>query len=100
MRVLLELIRIVIVFIFLGLTLSILLHKLYLSMGVNLDKFGWMGSVAIFSLLFVLYRNKLQFSGWYTGKARDKLSKKVTTFLVSVSVLLIISLPVLSYLFN
>ncbi|PET58412.1 hypothetical protein CN514_14865 [Bacillus sp. AFS001701] len=100
MKVLLELIRIVFIFLLLGLILSTLLRNLYLSIGVNLDKFGWMGPVAIFSLLFVLYRNKLQFSGWYTGKTRVKLSKKVTTFLVSVSVLLIISLPILSYLFN
>ncbi|PFH88702.1 hypothetical protein [Bacillus sp. AFS088145] len=98
MKVLIELIRIVFIFLLLGLILNTLLRNLYLSMGVNLDKFGWMGSVAIFSFLFVLYRNKLQFSGWYNGKARVKLSKKVTTFLVSE--LLIISLPILSYLFN
>ncbi|MEE6449367.1 hypothetical protein RAH41_02215 [Gottfriedia acidiceleris] len=100
MKVLLELIRIVFIFLLLGVILSTLLRNLYLLMGVNLEKFGWMGTVAIFSLLFVIYRNKLQFSGWYTGKTRVKLSKKVTTFLLSVSLLFIISLPILSYLFN
>ena len=48
---------------------------------------GW--GIAIYSLLFVLYLNKLQFSGFYNGPYRQKLSPKSTTTLITVSVFII-----------
>ena len=45
---------------------------------------GW--GIAIYSLLFVLYRNKLQFSGFYNGPYRQKLSPTTTTIFITISV--------------
>jgi len=100
MRILLELIRTLFIFLFIGLILSTLLGNLYLSIGVSLNNFGWMGSVAILILLYVFYRNKLQFSGWYSGNGKVRLTKKETTILVSISIFLLISVPILSYIYN
>lgn len=45
--------------------------------------------VAILIFIFIVYRNRLQFSGFYRGK-REKLSSKTTTWLISFAVLLVI----------
>ena len=59
----LELIRILfIVFIFIGI-LGYFVGEVYLEIGTDIDKFGWMTYIAIPLLFFVPYRNKLQFSG-------------------------------------
>lgn len=39
--------------------------------------------------LFVLYRNKLQFSGWYKGKGRERLSKAATIILMCSSIFML-----------
>jgi hypothetical protein len=82
MRVLLELGRILLLFSFLGSLLGMLFTFIYEYLGVNIANKKWMLSLSIFVLLFVLYRNRWQFSGWYKGKGREKLPKKVTNVLV------------------
>ena len=60
---------------------------IYTSFGINVDGSyagGW--GIAIYSLLFVLYRNKLQFSGFYNGPYRQKLSPTTTTIFITISV--------------
>lgn len=54
------------------------------------ESYSWHGAIAILLLIFVLYRNKLQFSGWYKGKGMAKLPKSVTVSLILSSILLII----------
>jgi hypothetical protein len=100
MRVLLELIRIIILFIIFGGIIGSLLENLYSAIGTDTNKYGWMVFIAIFSMLFVLYRNKLQFTGWYKGKGRERLSKKVSNILTfSIVILLLLLLPpILSFL--
>lgn len=56
-----------------------------------IESYSWLGGLAIFVLLFVLYRNKFQFSGWYKGKGRKKLPKYVSVTLIFISIILIIS---------
>ncbi|MGE7765041.1 hypothetical protein [Peribacillus sp. NPDC096540] len=96
MRVILELVRILLIFGLGGAIISTVLIAIYKSIGVNMDQYGWLGSVAILILLFVWYRNKLQFSGWYTGKGKEKLPKKVSQVLILCSLLLLVSPPLLS----
>jgi hypothetical protein len=72
MRVILELIRIVLIFGIAGSIISIIVNGIYINIGVNMNQYGWLGSIAILILLFVWYRNKLQFSGWYSGKGKEK----------------------------
>lgn len=96
----LELIRILfIVFIFIGI-LGYFVGEVYLEIGTDIDKFGWMTYIAIPLLFFVLYRNKLQFSGWYKGKGREKLPKMVSQILIFTSISLLFLPPVLSFFFN
>lgn len=90
MRTIIELIRIILIFIVLGSIASYLLARIYESIGGTSDSYNWMGFAGVFILLFVLYRNRLQFSGWYEGRGKNKLSQRATGILVvSAGVLLI-----------
>ena len=96
MRVLLELIRIILIFGIAGTIISSIVNGIYINIGVN--QYGWLGSIAILLLLFVWYRNKLQFSGWYSGKGKEKLPKIASQILILCSVFLLCTPPVLSVL--
>lgn len=96
MRVLLELIRILVLLLVLDAAGSILLNMLYQTSQEPLP-FTWLGSIALLILIFVLYRNRLQFSGWYRGKGRVKLPKSVAVLLIFVALLLMVSPFILSY---
>ncbi|WP_260285522.1 hypothetical protein [Peribacillus aracenensis] len=96
MRVLLELIRIILIFGIAGTIISTIVNGIYINIGVN--QYGWLGSIAILLLLFVWYRNKLQFSGWYSGKGKEKLPKIASQILILCSVFLLCTPPVLSVL--
>lgn len=96
MRVLLELLRIILIFFISGTFYSTILSIIYKSMGAS--RFGWIGAVAVLVLLFVIYRNKWQFNGWYKGEEKGKLSQKTTKLLISLSVFLLILPPLIHYL--
>lgn len=100
MRTILELIRIIFLFAIVGAILGNFVQSIYSEFDTDTDRYGWMVFVAIFFLIFVLYRNKLQFSGWYKGKGREKLPKIVTKILIFSSISLLLLPPVLSYVFN
>ncbi|PEC49068.1 hypothetical protein COJ46_23215 [Bacillus sp. AFS077874] len=90
MGLILEMIRIIVIFGILGALFSTVLSEIYMGIGVNLSNSGWWSSFGILLLIFVLYRNKIQFSGWYNGKGKVKLSNKVTILLVSSSIIMIL----------
>jgi hypothetical protein len=96
---LLESIRIILLFSIVGGFFSQLLMKVYISFSTDVTSYGWIGSVAILILFIVLYRNKLQFSGWYKGK-KGRLPKTVTQILVFGACLLLFLPPILSYVMN
>ncbi|PJN89464.1 hypothetical protein [Bacillus sp. mrc49] len=95
MRVLLELIRIILIFGIAGSVFSAIVYAIYNSIGVNTGQYGWLGTVAILILLFVWYRNKLQFSGWYAGKGKERLPKTASNVLIICSLLLLCAPPIL-----
>jgi len=99
MRTLLELVRIIAIFGLLGALGWIIIGNIY-TVNNAIESYSGLGALAILVLLFVLYRNKLQFSGWYKGKGRQKLPRKVSNALIFVSVLLMISPFVLGPLFH
>ncbi|WP_085994504.1 hypothetical protein [Oceanobacillus senegalensis] len=90
MRTLLELLRIIIIFVLFGCLGWAVIGNIYTISGVT-ETYSWLGALAIIVLLFVLYRNKLQFSGWYKGKDRKKLPRNVSITLSSISIILIIA---------
>ncbi|MGE7809533.1 hypothetical protein [Lysinibacillus capsici] len=91
-KIILELIRIIILFSIIGCAMWGGARLIYTSFDINVDGSyaGWLGGIAIYSLLFVLYRNKLQFSGFYDGPYRQKLSPTTTTIFITISVFLLI----------
>lgn len=89
MRTGLELLRIILIFIFLGALGWLIIQGIYEVYGVT-ENYAWLGGVGILFFLFVLYRNKFQFSGWYKGKNRVKLPKSVSVILISCSIILMI----------
>ena len=99
-RVLLELVRIIVLFLIVGGIISELLMEVYTSFGTDTTSYGWIGSVAILILLTVQYRNKLQFSGWYKGKGGKRLPKLVTQILIFTASILLFLPQILSYVMN
>ncbi|WP_212613433.1 hypothetical protein [Ureibacillus acetophenoni] len=91
MTIFLELLRIVLILIILFALGWGIIGNFYALNTVN-ESHYWLGTIAILLLIFVLYRNKLQFSGWYKGKEVVKLPKNVTITLI-ISSLLFILLP-------
>jgi hypothetical protein len=95
LRFIVELFRIIAIIFLFGSLLGALVNVFYASMKINLDNTtgGWFVGVAILLLLFVLYRNCLQFSGFYKGKGKEKLSKKTSVSLSCFSIVMIIVAP-------
>ncbi|MFD0050394.1 hypothetical protein ACFVHQ_13855 [Actinomycetes bacterium NPDC127524] len=88
MKVLLEILRIIIIFLLGGGLLYALLNSFYSSLGTENPYDVWFIWAAVLIFLFVLYRNKLQFTGWTSGYSRRKLSKKTTLISYALCVLL------------
>ncbi|SDX07648.1 hypothetical protein SAMN05518855_1008179 [Paenibacillus sp. CF384] len=86
----LELLRIVLLIAVLGAVFGYLIRTIYNEIGIANDN-EWTIMLGIFIFIFVLYRNKLQFSGWYTGKGREKLPKRATQCLTIIAALLILA---------
>ena len=86
---LLELLRIIIIFMILGGLGWAIIGNIY-TINEATESYSWLGAIATLLLLFVLYRNKLQFSGWYKGDGRVKLPKFVSLTLILSSILLIL----------
>ncbi|SEQ12308.1 hypothetical protein [Piscibacillus halophilus] len=98
MRTILEVIRIALIFLILGMLGSSLVVWIYSYSEAK--PYTWISSLAILLLLFVLYRNKLQFTGWYKGKAGKKLSKFTTFTIILTSVILLIAPMMLAVITN
>jgi hypothetical protein len=79
-----------IIFVLLGGLAWAMLENIY-SINEVTESYSWLGSIAILLIFFILYRNKLQFSGWYKGKGREKLPKSFSFILILASILLIMS---------
>lgn len=69
-----------------------IIYRLF-SVNITNTNGSFLVGIAIFILLFVLYRNKLQFSGFYDGEGKIKLSERVSRSLISLSVFLFIIMP-------
>jgi hypothetical protein len=97
LRIILELFRITAIFLILGALLGGLVKLVYANIGINVDNTNgaWLVGFAIIISLFVLYRNKLQFSGFYKGEGKVKLPRKVSVSLISCSVIMLFIAPLL-----
>ncbi|MFJ7928861.1 hypothetical protein ACIQYG_11190 [Peribacillus sp. NPDC096622] len=94
-RVLLELLRIVTIIFVIGMIMGFIINSIYAIFGITVENTtgGWIVGMAIFPLLYVLYKNRLQFSGFYKNGKQVKLSNRTTTILVCFSVLMLTVAP-------
>ncbi|WP_286184914.1 hypothetical protein [Bacillus sp. SD075] len=95
LRVILELFRIITIIFVIGLIMGFIINSIYAIFGITVEntRGGWIVAMAIFPLLYVLYKNRLQFSGFYKNDGQVKLSKRTTTILLCFSVLLLTVAP-------
>jgi hypothetical protein len=79
MRALLELVRVILVLIIGNAILWFLEGNVYVALDVNIESNLYLAltSTANLLIIFILYRNKLQFSGWYRGN-KNRLPRVVT----------------------
>ncbi len=92
MGFLLEMLRIVLLMMLLGAGLAALLHQVYVLLGFDSVN-GWLLGIAIYLWLFILYRNRWQFGGWYKGKGGEKLPRMLTIVLIVCSIFLAVLAP-------
>ena len=67
MRMILELLRVIFILLILMAIFDAFFENLYLWIGNGAEKYSWLSLIASFILIFVLYRNKFQFSGLITS---------------------------------
>lgn len=91
----LEILRIVCLYAVVGGILFAILHFAYELLGVEQHE-GFLFT-AIGLLLFIRYRNKWQWTGWYKGENRKSLSGKTTSILMTVTGILLI-VPVAAHI--
>lgn len=88
----LEILRIVVLMMLISAALSALLRQICVYLGFDVVN-GWLLGVAIYLVLFVMYRNKWQFAGWYKGKGREKLPSRLAIGLILCSIILAVTAP-------
>ncbi|TDL88952.1 hypothetical protein E2R55_15610 [Vibrio vulnificus] len=95
LRVILELFRIITIIFVIGMIMGLIINSIYTIFGITVENTtgGWIVGLAIFPLLYVLYKNRLQFSGFYKNGKQVKLSTRTTTILVCFSVLMLTVAP-------
>ncbi len=94
MRAILEVTRVIIILLVGYAILWVIERNIYTVIGVDVDSNLYLGlaSLANLLILLVLYRNKLQFSGWYKGYKKS-LSKVTTLVLIITSGFLLCIIP-------
>jgi len=95
---LLEFIRMIILAILFIFIAGQVLLFIYTKLGVNVHVFGWIGIIGLYLVFFIIYRNYLQFRGWYTGKERKRLSGRYTRLIGYISIILVL-FPIVLQLF-
>ncbi|MFE4426410.1 hypothetical protein ACFRH9_04825 [Peribacillus butanolivorans] len=95
LRVILELFRIITIILVIGMVMGFIINSIYAIFGINVEntRGGWIVAMGIFPLLYVLYKNRLQFSGVYKNGGQVKLSSRATTILLCSSVLMLTVAP-------
>ncbi|SFF96607.1 hypothetical protein [Sporolactobacillus nakayamae] len=93
----LELFRVVLIVVFLGVLIASGMTFIYHLIHMSVGGLGFLFIfIATLLFIFVLYRNKFQFHGFFRGKQLQKLSVKLTLTLLVIAVLLIIIAPIVS----
>lgn len=84
----LEVIRIICLYAVVGGILFAILHFGYKLFGIN--QYEGFLFTAVGLMLFIRYRNKWQFSGWYKGEGKKSLSRRTTSILMTATGILLV----------
>jgi hypothetical protein len=87
---LLEFIRVLFIFIIGSAVLIGLETWIFRISGREALDYAWMLGIANIVFIFVVYRNVLQFSGWFKGIKVKKLNKVITYVLLTIAFALIL----------
>jgi hypothetical protein len=92
----LELFRAIVLVLLVGVIVSSLVTLVYHLIHLTIGGLGFFAVfIASMIILFILYRNKFQFHGFYRGKSLVKLSEKTTRVLIIIAAALLIIAPFL-----
>jgi len=94
--IILEVLRVLFIYIVGVLLLSNVEMWIYDLFSVKITEIFMIGLLCLANsiIIFVLYRNILQFSGWFNSAKGDRLNKGTTLFLMVTSIILLI-IPIL-----
>ncbi|MFT8316774.1 MAG: hypothetical protein ABF651_00725 [Sporolactobacillus sp.] len=96
MRGILEFIRVILIMLLLALIFQGILLGIYHLLGLSISLRGGIPALlAILIVIFVLYRNKFQFHGFYSGKRKERLPHRLTLILSVVAGLCLIVAPLI-----
>lgn len=92
MLIILELLRVLFILIVGTGVLSYFEIWVYGLIGIDMiaNSMMWMGSLANLIIVFVIYRNFLQFSGWFKSSKSTKISRRHAIGLLGVATILLI----------
>lgn len=77
-----------------GVIIQALLVGIYHLIGLSLHFHGIILSfLGILAIIFVLYRNKWQFHGFYNGKKKERLPQKLSALLIVLGIIFLILAP-------
>ncbi|MGG0410877.1 hypothetical protein [Peribacillus simplex] len=87
--------RIITIIFVIGMIIGFTINSIYAIFGITVENTtgGWIVGMAIFPLLYVLYKNRLQFSGFYKNDGQVKLSNRATAILLCFSVQMLTVAP-------
>lgn len=90
----LKVVRIVLIILFGGFMVLTILKGIYHLLGFTLDFRGmFLCFIGMLAILFILYRNKWQFHGFYNGKSKARLPQNISLSLIVFSSLCFVIAP-------
>lgn len=94
LRASLEILRLIFIIVILSVLFGSGVLWIYHLLDMTVDRLGYfMISTADLILIFILYRNRFQFHGFYKGKDRRKLSGSAYYFLLATALIILLAVP-------
>ena len=90
LKFLLEIARIIFIFIGLGGLVWFAFFTHFYSLSAGAQNYQAIGALGVLLLIYILYKNKFQHFGWVRREPSDKLSSSFTVTLITVAAALII----------
>lgn len=94
LRPFLEILRIILIILILGTLFGSGVIWIYHLLDMTVGRTGYfLITIADLIFIFILYRNKFQFHGFYKGQGRQKLSAGANYFLMAAASIILLAVP-------